>query len=184
MTSALLLVDIQNDYFPGGAMELVGMTEASAKAEALLASFRAGKRPVFHVRHLSVEDDADFFIPGTPGAATHERVAPTPGEPVIEKNFPNGFRETNLEGMLKEAGVSELVIAGAMSHMCIDATTRAGCDLGFACTVVADACATADLEFDGRTVPARDVHASFMCALGQAYAEITTADRLLASSKS
>jgi len=181
MTTALLLVDVQNDYFAGGAMPLEEMDRAAARAAGLLAAFRGRGLPVFHVRHLSVRPGATFFVPGTPGAEIHASVAPRAGEPVVEKNFPNSFRGTDLESRLRAAGVGALVIAGAMSHMCIDATTRAAFDQGFKCTVAEDACATRALEFAGRRLPAQDVHAAFMAALAVPYARIAPADACVAS---
>ncbi len=142
MRQGLLLIDIQNDYFPGGALEVAGMEAAAAKAGQLLARFRAGAGPVYLVQHLATRPGATFFLPGTTGAEIHGSVAPVPGEPVITKHFPNSFRETGLLEMLQKDGIDQLIIAGAMSHMCIDATTRAAFDLGFSCTVVEDACAS------------------------------------------
>lgn len=176
--TALLLVDIQNDYFPGGAMELVGMTKAAKKATALLGAFRKAGRPVVHVRHLSLEDDATFFVPGTQGCETHPSVAPEPGEPVIEKNFPNGFRETELDRILRSRDISRLVIAGAMSYMCIDATTRAAVDMGYDCIVAHDACAAPNVEFQGAAVPAAKAHAAFMAGLADGYANVIAADEV------
>jgi nicotinamidase-related amidase len=176
MTTALVLVDIQNDYFPGGKMSLENMDAAAANAARLLAAFRERALPIVHVRHLSVRPGATFFVPGTAGADIHASVAPRAGEPVVEKNFPNAFRATDLESRLRTAGADHVVIAGAMSHMCIDATARAAFDHGFKCTVAEDACATRALEFDGRTLPARDVHAAFMAALAVPYAKIARAD--------
>jgi len=181
MTTALLLVDIQNDYFPDGAMALERMDAAAANAARLLAGFRDRGLPTFHVRHLSVRPGATFFVPGTPGAEIHPSVAPRAGEPLVEKNFPNSFRGTDLEQRLRGASVDGLVIAGAMSHMCIDATTRAAFDQGFKCTVAEDACATRALEFGRRSLPASDVHAAFMAALAAPYAKITSTDACLAS---
>lgn len=178
MTTALLLVDIQNDYFPGGRLELDRMTEAAAMAGGLLATFRQKEQPIFHVRHLSLDDDAGFFIPGTEGCEINSSVTPNSGEPVVEKNAPNSFVGTDLETRLRDGGVSDLVIVGAMSHMCIDATTRAAKDMGFACTVVRDACATCDMDFDGQVVPAAQVHAAFMGALAQAYASVVAASEV------
>jgi nicotinamidase-related amidase len=172
MKQGLLLIDIQNDYFTGGAMELVGMAAASAKAARLLARFRAGTGPVYFVRHLANRPGATFFLPGTKGAEIHGSVTPALGEPVITKHFPNSFRETDLLERLQRDGVGQLVIAGAMSHMCIDATTRAAFDLGFHCTVVEDACATRDLEFKGELIKAGEVHGAFMAALKMVYAEV------------
>ncbi len=176
MTTALLLVDIQNDYFPGGRMELAGMTEAAAKAAGLLARFRSEGWPVFHVQHLAEGADIDFFTPGTEGCEINAAVTPRDGEPVTEKNAPNSFIGTGLEQRLRDAGVGDLVVVGAMSHMCIDATVRGAADMGFNCTVARDACATADMAFAGEVVPARQVHTAFMGALGQAYARVVTAD--------
>ncbi len=181
MTRALVLVDIQNDYFPGGSMELVGMEQAAANAARLLARFRADGAPRFLIRHLSQRPAAGFFMPGTAGAEIAAPVAPDPGEAVIEKHFPNSFRATELQQRLAEAGAEELVICGAMSHMCIDATTRAAFDLGYRCTVVDDACATRDLEHRGERLAAGAVHGAFMAALGAVYARVLGTEELLAT---
>lgn len=174
MTRALVLIDIQNDYFPGGAMELAGMDEAAARAATLLEHFRQSGEPLYHIQHFSVRAGATFFLPDTPGVETHPTVAPQSGEPVVRKHFPNAFRDTSLLEGLSGADVDELVICGAMSHMCVDSTTRAAFDLGFRCTVVSDACATRDLAFDDRTIPAASVHAAFMAALAVPFAAVKT----------
>ena len=157
-------------------MELDRTEQAGLNAGKLLAAFREKGRPVFHVRHLSIGEGATFFLPGTDGALIHDCVRPQPGEIVIEKNFPNSFRETGLEEIIRNEQVSDLVICGAMSHMCIDATTRAAADIGFNCTVIHDACAAKSLEFADRAIPAPDVHGAFMAALGAAYAKIMGLD--------
>ena len=176
MTRGLILVDIQNDYFPGGAMELVGMPRATERAAVALAAFRDEGLAVFHIQHLAAQPGATFFLPGTPGAETHPAVAPREGEAVVQKHFPNSFRGTSLLDRLRERDVTDLTLCGAMSHMCIDATTRAAFDLGLRCTVLADACATRDLAFGGVTVPAAQVHAAFMAALASVYAKVSGAD--------
>ncbi len=175
MTTALVLVDIQNDYFPGGAMALTGMEAAADNAARLLARFRERGAPLFHIQHLSTRPGATFFLPGTAGAEINARVAPAGDEPVVTKHFPNAFRDTTLLEALRAAGAQQVVIAGAMSHMCIDATTRAAFDLGFGCTVAHDACATRDLEFAGQRLSAAQVHASFMAALAVPYAKVVPA---------
>lgn len=181
MKTALLLVDIQNDYFPGFPMALTGIEAAAANAATLLAHFRAAGRPVFHVQHVRLQPDTPIFGAGTPGVEIHESVRPWPGEPVIVKHFPNSFRETPLRELLEQQGVSRLVICGAMSHMCIDAATRAAADFGYECTVIHDACATRDLTFNDVTVPAAHVHAAMMAALGWAYAKTVSAAEYIAS---
>ncbi len=179
MTKALIIVDVQNDYFAGGAMELVGMEAAAANCQRLLQRFRDSGRPLFHIQHLAARPGATFFVPDTEGAEIHPSMQPAAAESVIVKNFPSAFRDTELHPMLQQAGIEELVICGAMSHMCIDTTTRAAFDLGYRCRVVADACATRDLEFDGHRVAARDVHAAFMAALAVPFAQIETADEFI-----
>jgi nicotinamidase-related amidase len=181
MTTALLIVDIQNDYFPGGRMELVGSPAASERASELLAAFRARGLPVFHVQHVSTRPGATFFVPDTEGVRIRANVAPADGERVIVKHFPNSFRETELAGALRAAGVSKLVIAGMMTHMCIDATTRAAADAGYECVLAHDACATRDLKFGDATVPAAQVHAAFLAALNGSYAKVVPAAEATAS---
>jgi nicotinamidase-related amidase len=172
MNSCLIVIDLQNDYFTGGAMELVGIAEAAANARILLNAFRKTKSPIIHVQHISARPGATFFLPETHGAKINEMVTPVGNEPVVIKNFPNSFRSTTLQEILKNENPDHLVICGAMSHMCIDATTRAAFDLGFRCTVAEDACTTKDLIFKGRTIKASDVHASFMAALSVPYANV------------
>lgn len=172
MNNCLILIDIQNDYFPGGAMELVGIEEAAANARSLLNDFRKTKSSIIHVRHISARTGSTFFLPETHGANINPIVAPIGDEPVITKNFPNSFRSTPLLELLNNEKPDNLVICGAMSHMCIDATTRAAFDLGFNCIVAEDACATKDLIYKSRTIKASDVHASFMAALSAPYAKV------------
>lgn len=179
MKTGLLLIDLQNDYFPGGAMELVAAEAAVQNARRLLDLFREQQRPVIHVQHLSKRPGAGFFLPGTPGAEIHPLAAPLAGEALVQKHFPNSFRDTNLLALLKEQGIERLLICGAMSHMCIDATTRAAFDLGFTCTLAQDACATRELEFDGTKIPAAQVHAAYMAALAAVYAQVLPTTEIL-----
>lgn len=175
MKTALLLIDIQNDYFPGGKMELSGSIEASLRARELLDFFRERRMPVIHIRHTSLRPGASFFLPGTPGAQIHANVLPIAGETIIDKNFPNSFRQTPLHTTLTDKGIERLAIAGMMTHMCVDATTRAAFDHGFSCTLVHDACATRELSFGSAIVPASHVHAAFIAALSGAYAQVASA---------
>lgn len=181
MARGLLLIDIQNDYFPGGAMELVEMERAAGNARTLLGTFRAQGNPIFHVQHISARPEAGFFLPDTPGVEINESVLPAAGESLTRKHFPNAFRDTDLARTLRDSDIDELVVCGAMSHMCIDASTRAAFDEGFGCTVVQDACATRNLSFDGREVLARDVHGAFMAALGSVYATLARTDEVAGS---
>jgi nicotinamidase-related amidase len=172
MSSALLLIDIQKDYFTEGKFPLPGMERAARIAERLLQRWREQGLPVVHVWHIEQDPSATFFIPGDSGTEIHPSVAPKKSELLVEKNFPNSFRKTNLYADISSLGINQLIVGGAMSNMCIDATVRAAFDLGFECTVVSDACAASDIEFEGRTIPAADVHASFMGALALGYAKV------------
>ncbi len=172
------MIDLQNEYFPTGKLPLVGIEAATANAARVIADARAHGVPVIHVRHEAAKADAPVFTPGTPNTQIHASVAPVEGEAVIVKHFPNSFRETPLKALLDELGVRELVIVGAMSHMCIDAGTRAAADLGYAVTVVHDACATRDLPTpaDG-AIAAADLHAAELAALSDRFSIVCrTAD--------
>jgi len=179
MIEGLLLVDLQNDYFTGGKMELVDMEKASANAKRLLKAFREQDLPIIHIQHISNRPGAGFFLPETDGAEINKMVTPQAGEMVVTKSFPNSFRETELLEVLKKLDIGKLLICGAMSHMCIDATTRAAFDFGFICRVAEDACATRNLAFRGRSIAAADVHAAFMAALSVPYAEIVTTGEII-----
>lgn len=177
---ALVIIDIQNDYFPGGAMELVGSVEAGNKAKKLLQAFRDKGLPVIHVQHVSTHPGATFFLPGTRGVEIHECVAPRQGETVVVKHFPSSFRDTTLLETLRRQRITRLVIAGMMTHMCIDTTTRAAADLGFECLLAHDACATRSLTFNGVTVSADNVHTAFIAALNGVFARVVSTDEVCA----
>jgi nicotinamidase-related amidase len=172
----LLIIDIQRDYFPGGAFPLVDPEAAAEAARRVLGTFRSGGEPVVHLQHVWDAPDATFMRPGTDGVEIHPLVAPADGERVIRKAEPNGFLGTPLEEELRAAGIDEVVVAGMMSSMCVDATVRAGADLGFAMTVVHDGCAAPDLEFGGTSIPGAMVHGAFMAALGDGYATLVASD--------
>jgi nicotinamidase-related amidase len=177
--TALLLVDIQKEYFPGGAMPLDDPVEAAVQAQKLLAHFRYNHLPATFIQHVSLDPEATSFRPGSPGVSLYSSIRPLPGEAVIRKHHPNSFRETNLLELLRTDEVSRLVICGMMTHMCIDATVRAACDHGFECFVAADACATRDLAFAGATVPAAMVQRAFLAALNGTYAEVATTGEIV-----
>jgi nicotinamidase-related amidase len=181
MKPALVLIDLQNDYFPGGRMELVGIEAAAIQAHKVLLAFRKTGLPIFHVQHVALGPEATFFRPDTPGVEIHPTLKPLPKEPVVQKHFPNSFRKTGLLEVLGRAGIEDLVICGAMSHMCIDSTTRAAFDYGLRCQVIHDACATCNLVFEGLEVPAAQVHAAFMAALRARYAQVLSLEQFLAA---
>jgi nicotinamidase-related amidase len=179
MNTALLLIDIQKDYFPGGKMELVNPLEAAKKAYMLLQCFREHGGHHVHIQHIAIKPDATFFVEGTEGSDIHDAVAHFEGEPIVYKHYPNSFRETNLMEILKGWGTERVVIAGMMTHMCVDATVRAAADFGFQVIVAEDACATRDLKYGETVIPAEHVHKAFLAAL-KSYGQVMTSEQVLA----
>jgi nicotinamidase-related amidase len=180
MSTALVLIDLQNDYFSGGTMELVNAETAVSQAALLLDAFRRRSLPVVHVRHIAKRPGATFFLPGSVGAEFHEAVQPSAGESVVTKHFPNSFRETTLLDALRSMDASSLVIAGMMTHMCVDTTVRAAADLGFRCSLAQDGCATRDLQFGGQRVEAHQVQLAYLAGLDGSFASVRPAHELCA----
>ncbi|WP_223608023.1 cysteine hydrolase family protein [Chryseobacterium sp. OSA05B] len=173
--TALLIIDIQNDYFPAGKMELAGAAPAANNAKKILDYFRKNNLPVIHIKHIATNDGAGFFLPDTSGAEINSLVSPKSNEKIIIKHFPNSFRETGLSEYLEKSGIKNLVITGMMTDVCVDSTVRAAFDFGLKNTVIGDATATRDRELNGEVIKAPEVQKSFlagMSALGNLYAEI------------
>lgn len=177
MKQALIIVDVQNDYFPGGRMELYGSEKAADNAKTILEYCRKSDIEVIHIQHIATAPNADFFLPETEGVKINAKVKPLPNEKIITKHYPNSFRETNLLAYLQEKKITNLIVTGMMTHVCIDATVKAAKDYGFDCTVISDACATKDLDVQGNKVPAKEVQNALLGAMAFYYAELkTTAD--------
>lgn len=174
-STGLLLVDIQNFYFPGGQVPLRGAEAAAKQAGQILKWFREKGWPVFHVRHISKKLAASPDKLGREWEI-HETVTPLGGERVIVKHHVSSFRDTRLDEMLKSAEIQHLVVCGMQTHMCLEAAVRTAADLGYRVTVVGDACATRDLEFEGTLVPAHLVHASTLATLKSGYANLSTTE--------
>lgn len=172
MNTALLLIEYQNDYFPNGRMPLEKSMEACQKAHEALQVYRAKQLPVIHIQHLSTRPDAVHFLPCTKGVEFHQHAQPLRSETVIKKHYPNCFKDTGLLNHLTKHNIHHLVIGGMMTHSAIDATVRAAYDLGFSCTVLHDACATKNLEFNNMIIPAQSVQSAFLAALQPMYANV------------
>jgi nicotinamidase-related amidase len=179
MKTALLLIDIQNDYFPNGKMELVNPLEAAKRAYMLLQCFREHGGHHVHIQHISLKPDAAFFVKGTAGTDIHDSVAHFEGEPIVYKHYPNSFRETKLLDLLRDWGVERVVITGMMTHMCVDATARAAADFGFQVMIAEDACATRDLKYGDTVIPAEHVHKAFLAAL-KSYGQVMKSEEIVA----
>lgn len=175
---ALLIIDVQNDYFPGGKCELEGAEEALTNVNNTLQAYRKKGLPVIHVQHVNLRSGATFFLPDTRGVQIHEELAPIDGESVIIKHFPNSFHETGLLDLLTSKSISELVVCGMMTHMCIDTTVRAAKDFGIPITLLYDACATKDLQIMKETISAHSVHVSYMAGLNGMFAQVILTEQL------
>jgi nicotinamidase-related amidase len=176
MKTALLMLELQNDYFPNGRIPLDKSLEACARAETVLHACRAKKMPVIHVQHVSTHPDATYFLPCTKGTDFHHTVQPVKHETIIKKHYPNSFKDTGLLNHLIKNQINHLVICGMMTQSAIDATVRAAFDLGFTCTVLQDACAARQLEFNHTPITAQNVHYAFLAALQPSYATIMSSD--------
>lgn len=169
---ALLIIDVQNDYFPNGKLELFGSLEAAEKIKKVIDKFHTEKMPVIYIQHIAKNENATFFIEGTNGTDFFEGIEPVADDIIIEKHFPNSFKETPLKGICENKRIDTLVIVGMMTHMCVDTTTRAAKDLGFNCIVIGDCCATKDLIYKEKIVQAKDIQQSFLAALNGTFAQV------------
>ena len=171
MKEALLIIDVQNDYFEGGACQLHDPRKAAEKIAQLIAESRKTGRHVIYVKHIN-PDTEDFFNEGTYGCEISERIKPHPDDIVINKYCPNSFLGTELNDCLRSMGVEKLIVCGMMTHMCVDTTVRAAMDHGYEVTLVADACATMDLEINGEIIPAETVQKTYIASLAGVFAKI------------
>lgn len=167
--TALLIIDIQEFYFPGGFSELSEPEPAAANAALLLDHFRKNGQLVIHIGHVSGKQQ-EF----------REEVKPIEDEFVIMKEKVNAFASGELHVFLKEEGITNLVICGMQTHMCVEAATRAASDLGYQVTLVRDACATKDLDYHGTMITAEQVHASTLKTLDRNYARVVDTPSFIA----
>ncbi|MFC7686681.1 cysteine hydrolase family protein [Ureibacillus sp. GCM10028918] len=180
MNTALIIIDIQNDYFPNGKMELNNPEQAATNAAKALAWFRQhNKDNIFHVQHLANDPSVGFFLPDTDGAEIYASVAPLGTEDVTVKYAPNSFLNTDLEKKLKEKNITKLVVVGMMTHMCVDSTVRAAADLGFEVTVLENACTTLALSYNGVQLTAEQVHYSYMAGIHGVFAQVISTEDFL-----
>ena len=179
----LLIIDIQEFYFEGGAIPLEGSVAAAHAAHKVLARFRANGWPIIHVQHLPKGTDTPGQDVQPDSYRIRPEVAPQSGEVVVGKHHANAFRETDLLDRLRAFEPGGLVIVGMQTHMCLEAATRAAADLGYKVTVVGEACATRDLSFAGHVVPAAQVQASTLATLDGTYSRVVSLEDYLRESQ-
>lgn len=145
MSTALLVIDLQNDYFPQGAFPLWNTAATLDNVVGAIERAAALGVAVIHVQHLAdpARGPAPFFVRGTPGAEIHPRVrAAAPAAPVVIKAFADSFVETDLAAVLDERGVTELLVCGMMTQNCVTHTAISRSAERYAVTILADACTT------------------------------------------
>jgi len=163
------MIDCQNTYREG-VMKLVGVEAALTEAKTLLERARRAGVPIFHVRH-DAGAGSPYDLTTRIGQISDE-VAPRDGEPVITKQYPNSFVQTDLERQLRAAGVTNMILAGFMTHMCVNSRARGAFNLGFQPTVVAAATATRDLPGEDGIVSAASLQAASLAALRDLFAVV------------
>lgn len=181
MREALMVIDVQNDYFEGGAFPLYQPEEALANVHLLIERFNDEDQPVYFIQHISRSKEATFFLPDTHGVKLHSSFEPFLSFRhvyTIEKAYPNSFLQTVLQAKLQEEKIDQLVISGMMTHMCVDSTARQAKELGYQVKLISDACATRDLSFGQKTVSAVNVQNAFLSALSS-FSEVQSTESYL-----
>lgn len=177
--AALIMIDFQQEY-TDGVLGLGKVSEpAISTAARLMEHARKVGAPVFHVVHHGKPGGA-AFNPDTDLVKLIPTLAAADEEPIVVKNLPNAFKNTNLAELIQLSGRKQLIFCGFMSHMCVNASVRAALDLGYNNFVCSDACATRDLADEtGEVIPADVLHKAAMAALRDRFATVVRADALL-----
>ncbi|KAI8337250.1 Isochorismatase-like protein [Chlamydoabsidia padenii] len=172
---ALIVVDVQNDYFPNGKLPTWKPVETAEACAELIKKFRQEGKEVVFVKHVikdSQVKDFPFFIKGTHGVEIHDIVKPLPSEKIITKNEVSSFVGTDLKEYLTGKGVKKLVVVGMMIHNCVNATVYSGVEEGFPCVVVEEAVNTMDQSYDGEIVKAQDIKKAFLTGIQFAFSKV------------
>jgi len=167
-STALLIIDVQHFYFPNGQLPLKHPEKTSLQIKKVLETFRNNQMEVIHIKH-NIQKNSEI----------HQNVAPRKGEKVITKTEANSFNGTNLNEYLQKKNISTLVITGMQTHMCVEAATRAAYDLGYKCLLISDGCTTKDLNFNGHTIKAKDVHFSTLSTIENSYGKVLTTSEFI-----
>ncbi|MDB4733721.1 cysteine hydrolase [Planctomicrobium sp.] len=170
MNRALLVIDVQNEYFTGA----LPITHPAGHLKQILTAMdaAAGKMPIIIVQHHFSDPDKPFFQKGTPGWELHSEIQVRPHDLLIEKTLPGSFTGTRLEEWLRVNNIDTVTIAGYMSHMCCDTTARQAVHLGFTVEFLRDATGTLDLSNEAGKVTAEELHRSILCAQQMMLSEV------------
>lgn len=178
-TTALLIIDFQNEYFDG-RMPVPNAAEALSNAKRLIDKADASGMPVYHVQHVTPPGTPIFAKDGKT-VAFHPNIMPGPNHKTVQKSSVSVFPTTDIDAKLKADGVKTLIVTGLMTHACVAGATRDAVPLGYDVIVAADACATRDITGpDGKTVPHTELHRSSLVSLADTFADILDTDVILA----
>jgi nicotinamidase-related amidase len=176
--AALVIIDVQN-AIDDPSWGQRNNPQAETMIARLLAAWRESDRPVFHIRHMSL-DPFSTYQPNQPGNDFKAQVSPLPSERVIEKNTNSAFIGTSLEPELRSAGITTLVIVGVTTNNSVETTARMAGNLGFYTYVVSDATATFDkTDYNGILRTAEEVHAMSLANLHGEYAQVVNTECIL-----
>lgn len=182
--TALVIIDVQNDYFPGGRFVLFRAKAALRKTLILRDWARKLGFTVVWARHTSRSPGSFFLLPGTPGADLHPALEPRDGEVILDKDDPNCFVGTELEPLLKARGIDTVVWAGMMSWMCVETTVRSAKDRGYRNFVAHDATASGWMTGPYGLVTPWSAQRAFLSALGFVHATVLSTGKLVRATSS
>ena len=172
---ALLVIDVQNDYF-SGPMQI---TYPPASFENILRAMDAAQEagmPVVVIQTAIPRPDAKVFRRGTPGWELHPEVARRPYDVVMDKELPGSFTGTNLEEWLREHGIETVVICGYMTQMCCDTTSRQAVHLGYKVEFLSDATGTLAFQNSAGSVTAEELHRAILVVQQSRFSQVLTVD--------
>ncbi len=177
MKPALLVIDVQNEYFaPHGQWVLPDGEKALPHIQALLSAARDALIPIVHITHEELDLDSPIFRAGSHAVDMHPAIEVRSGEKLIKKHFPGSFTQTPLEAYLRQHNIDTVIVSGFMTQMCCDTTTRQADERGLATLFASDATAARDLTLNGQTVSHRIIHETTLAVMTQFATVMTTED--------
>lgn len=177
---ALIVIDVQNEYFDGALPISAPPTETSlANIGRSMDAATAAGVPVIVVRHGDADPEAPIFREGSHAWELHPEIERRSRDHLVEKTFPGSFTDTPLGDILAADEIDTVVITGYMTHMCVDTTSRQAAHRGLSVEILNDATGTLALENSGGTATGEELHRSTLVAQGQFFADVVTTDEWL-----
>jgi nicotinamidase-related amidase len=180
MNRALLVIDVQNEFF-SGKFPVTFPPQSLDKILSLMDGARAETVPIVVVQHTPVSKDAQTFIKGTKEWDLHDEVAKRPFDLLLQKPLPGSFTHTNLEAWLKERSIDTIAICGYMTQMCCDTTARQAAHLGFSVEFLSDATGTLQISNYAGTTTAEHLHNAILVTQAMRFSKVLTAGQWIDS---